>query len=91
MYGFSIFEDTELKSTFKLCSEVSQINVLKPGDTLGYNANYTAKQDVRIAVVPIGYEDGITRKNTGRYVYINNKKYEIVRRHMHGYAFCKSR
>lgn len=28
--------------------------------------------------MPIGYADGIIRKNTGRYVYINNKKYKIV-------------
>lgn len=26
----------------------------------------------------MGYADGIIRKNTGRYVYINNKKYKIV-------------
>lgn len=28
--------------------------------------------------MPIGYADGIIRKNTGRYVYINNKEYKIV-------------
>ena len=31
-----------------------------------------------IAVIPIGYADGIIRKNTGRNVYINNKTYRIV-------------
>lgn len=91
MYGFSIFDDTDLESTFKLYSEVIQINELKKGETLGYNANYTADENVRIGVVPIGYEDGVIRKNTGRYVYINDKEYQIVRRYMHGYAFCKDR
>lgn len=28
--------------------------------------------------MPIGYADGIIRKNTGREVYINNKSYKIV-------------
>ena len=28
--------------------------------------------------MPIGYADGMIRKNTGRYVYINNKEYKIV-------------
>ena len=78
MYGFSSIEGFELESTFKLYSEVIQINKLKKGDTLGYNANYTANGDVLIAVIPIGYEDGVVRKNKGRYVYINNKKYDIV-------------
>ena len=31
-----------------------------------------------IMVYPIGYADGIIRKNTGRMVYINNKEYKIV-------------
>ena len=44
----------------------------------GYNGAYTAEEDTKIAVIPIGYADGIIRKNTGRYVYINNKKYPIV-------------
>ena len=91
MYGFSVAKELELESTFKLYSEVIQIHKLKKGETLGYNANYTADGDVKIAVVSIGYEDGITRKNKGRYVYINDKKYEIVRRYMHGYALCKNR
>ena len=91
MYGFSVEKDLDLKSTFKLCSEVIQINKLKKGDTLGYNANYTAEDDIQIAVVPIGYEDGITRKNTGRYVFINDRKYDIVRRYMYGYAICEDR
>lgn len=76
MYGFS--NQISLKPTFKLCSEVIQINILKPGDTVGYNALYKAKNRERIAVIPIGYADGIIRKNTNRYVYINNKPYKVV-------------
>ena len=37
-----------------------------------------AKKDEIIAIVPIGYADGIIRANKGRFVYINNKKYQIV-------------
>lgn len=78
MYGFYAPKELELKSTFSLKSEVIQINKLKKGETVGYNATYTAKEDEKIAVVAIGYADGIIRRNKGRYVYINNKKYEIV-------------
>lgn len=78
MYGFTSDKELELKSTFSLKSEVIQINQLKQGETLGYSGAYKAEENTKIAVVPIGYADGIIRKNTGRGVYINNKKYEIV-------------
>ena len=77
MYGLT--ERLELESTFKVVSEVIQINTLNRGDVLGYNGDYVSKQDNEmIAVIPIGYADGIIRKNKGRYVYINDKKYLIV-------------
>ena len=77
MYGFN--DKIKLNSTFRVVSEVIQINTLNKGDTLGYNGMYQASSDnEKIAVIPIGYADGIIRKNTGRYVYINNKKYNIV-------------
>lgn len=79
MYGFTEQKDLNLKSTFKLYSEVIQINNLKNDETVGYNGLYKAKNDnEKIAVIPIGYDDGITRKNTGRNVYINNKPYQIM-------------
>ena len=77
MYGFN--DKLSLKSTFRVVSEVIQINTLNKGDSLGYNALYKASSDnEKIAVIPIGYADGIIRKNTGRYVYINDKRYPIV-------------
>lgn len=78
MYGFTKNKSLNLQSTFSLYSEVIQINTLNKGDTLGYNGIYEAKQREKIAVVPIGYADGIIRKNTGRYVYINDSRYKIV-------------
>lgn len=62
MYGFTDEKDLKLKPTFKLKSEVIQINTLEEGETLGYNATYTAKEKTKIAVVPIGYADGVIRK-----------------------------
>lgn len=78
MYGFTDKKLLELESVISLKSEVIQINELKIGDTVGYNGAYKATKEVKIAVVAIGYADGIIRKNTGRYVYINNKPYKIV-------------
>lgn len=78
MYGFTENKELNLKSTFSLKSQVIQINNLKPGETVGYNGKYIAKENEKIAVVSIGYADGILRKNTGRTVFINEKEYKIV-------------
>ncbi len=67
-----------LEDTFSLVSEIVQIQELKKGDTLGYDGAYMALKDTKIGVVPIGYADGILRKNEGRDVYIHGKRYPIV-------------
>ena len=79
MYGISEIDDLDLKSTLSVYSEVIQINDIKKGDTVGYFGKYLASEDnEKIAVVCIGYDDGVIRKNTGRDVFINNKRYPII-------------
>lgn len=77
MYGLIDNKQIPLLSTFSMYSEVIQINNVENG-TVGYNGKYKVSGTEKIAVVPIGYADGIIRKNTGRNVYINNKSYNIV-------------
>lgn len=77
MYGFGKSEKLNLLSTFSLYSEIIQINDVE-NETVGYNGAYIVEQKEKIAIIPIGYADGIIRKNTGRNVYINNKPYKIV-------------
>ncbi len=77
MYGLIDYKDIKFKSTFSLYSEVIQINDVT-NETVGYNGAYKAKGNEKIAVIAIGYADGIIRKNTGRTVFINDKPYKIV-------------
>jgi alanine racemase len=42
-----------------LLAPVLQVKYLKAGDTIGYNASFTAKKDMRVAIVGAGYADGI--------------------------------
>ena len=77
MYGLQEVDGIELDNTFKLVSEVIQINENITG-TLGYGGTYDIKPGDRIAIIPIGYADGYIRKNKGNYVYINDNKYQIV-------------
>ena len=75
---FKEIKNLKWSQIVKLISEVVQIHNLKKGEVVGYNGIFKAEEDTKIGVIPVGYADGIIRKNTGRYVYINNKKYKIV-------------
>ena len=76
MYGFS--NDMKLESTFSVHSKVIQINELDKNEKLGYNGAYVSKEKEKIAVIQIGYADGIIRAYEGNDVYINNKPYKII-------------
>ncbi len=41
-----------------LQSEVLEIKTIPSGTTVGYGGNYTAKKDMKIAIVPMGHQDG---------------------------------
>lgn len=77
MYGLIDNNKISLLPTFSVYSEIIQINNVK-NDTVGYNGSYKSNGIEKIAVIPIGYADGIIRKNTGRNVYINGKSFDIV-------------
>ncbi|HXC96810.1 MAG TPA: alanine racemase [Edaphobacter sp.] len=59
---------------------------IAPGDTIGYNATYIATKPMRIALLPVGYSDGLRRElsstNTkpGGWVLIDHQKAPIVGR-----------
>lgn len=66
----------DLHTAFSLYSSIISIRNVKKGEYIGYGANYIAKENMRIATIPIGYNDGI--KQSMKYVSINNKLYEFV-------------
>jgi alanine racemase len=45
---------------------IVQVRDLNPGDTVGYNATYTAPRAVRLATIALGYADGFLRAGAGR-------------------------
>ena len=67
-----------VKPAFKLISKVIEIKDVKKGEYIGYGLKYKTKTDCKVAVIPVGYMDGLSPKNTGRKVIINDKKYEII-------------
>lgn len=82
MYGLEPngSDDTPLKQVMSLWTRVVMVKKIKKGESIGYGFTYTASSDEYIATVPIGYADGMIRKNQGREVYIHGKYYPIVGR-----------
>ena len=82
LYGFgnSDKETSQLKNTHNLKSIISQIHLINPGETVGYNRAFVAKRPSKTATIPIGHADGISRKlgNKKGYVLINNEKAKII-------------
>lgn len=82
LYGFGndIKETAQLKNTHNLKSIISQIHLIQPGETVGYNRAFVAKRPTKSATIPIGHADGLSRKlgNKKGFVLINNQKAKII-------------
>jgi alanine racemase len=50
-----------MRPVVDLKARIAQIRVVGKGETVGYNATWTAKRQSRIAVVAVGYADGYPR------------------------------
>jgi Alr-MurF fusion protein len=60
--GFDKDEQSRLRNVSTLKSTISQIKQIREGDTIGYNRKGIAVKDTWIAVIPIGYADGLNRR-----------------------------
>ena len=67
-----------LKQAFNLISEVLEIKDVKKGEYIGYGTLYQAKEDMRVAVVDVGYADGINKRRRNSKMEINGKLYPVV-------------
>lgn len=77
MYGLTD-SNLELLDTIELISEVIDIKTIKKDETVSYNGIYKAQDNELIGIISIGYADGVNRHLTGSYIYINDKKYQII-------------
>ncbi|UKN00740.1 alanine racemase [Paracrocinitomix mangrovi] len=80
MYGLLSGERQHLENVLTLTSEISQIKLLKEGDSLGYGRTFIAQEATAVAIVPVGYADGLRRglSNGNWQVIINGKKARII-------------
>lgn len=82
LYGISNDEEEQkyLENVGTLKSIISQIRTIQKGESVGYGRRFMADKTTKIATIPIGYADGISRHlgNGVGYVMINNQKAPIV-------------
>ncbi len=60
--GYNKEEQKQLRNVHTLRTVIIQIKEVKKGETVGYNREGKAEKDMTIAIVPVGYADGLNRK-----------------------------
>ncbi|MBF4515029.1 bifunctional UDP-N-acetylmuramoyl-tripeptide:D-alanyl-D-alanine ligase/alanine racemase [Flavobacterium sp. ANB] len=82
LYGVSNdpSEQKYLENVGTLKSIISQVRTIPAGDSVGYGRRFMAEKETKIATIPIGYADGISRLwgNGVGYVIIKNQKAPIT-------------
>ena len=82
LYGMAIQKknQSQLRVVSSLYSIVVQVKDVKEGESIGYNRSFMAREDMKIAIVPIGYADGLNRRlgNGVGHVFVSGNERPIV-------------
>lgn len=70
LYGYHTLPTSvavpELKPVLTLRTTIAQLRVVQPGHKVSYKGTFIAKSPTKIAVLPIGYADGLSRRLSNR-------------------------
>ena len=83
LYGYesceNTFEKMNLKPVTKLKSKVTFLKEVEKDTSIGYSRKFITTKKTKVATVPIGYADGLSRLCSNKsYVVINGKKAPII-------------
>jgi alanine racemase len=83
IYGNGRWPDTAdaagRRSAMRLVTEVAQLRTVAAGTSVGYGATWRATRASRVAILPLGYADGLPRGATGRaYAAIRGQRVPLV-------------
>ena len=67
-----------LEPAMRYQCRILQIKEVKKGERVGYNAAEPLREDVRIAILPVGYNNGIGHANHGRTAEINGRLCPVI-------------
>ncbi len=92
LYGYSLpLQGAEgclrrLQPVLTWRSQIVALEELEPGAAIGYNSTFTAARKMRVALVPVGYADGLRRElsstdaRPGGWVMVRGRRAPIVGR-----------
>jgi alanine racemase len=70
MYGLRASSDrpcsVQLTPAMTLKARITQLRKIPAGDSIGYGRTYVAPRDMTVAVLPLGYADGVNRALSSR-------------------------
>ncbi len=81
LYGIDYTKKLDkIKFSASLQTIISQIRYVKKNQTIGYNCKGTIKRNSKIAIVKIGYADGLKTyyNNNINYMIVNNMKAPVI-------------
>ena len=79
--GSKIRKKYPLRPVLSWKARVIQVKEISKGETVGYGRTYRAKKKIKIAVLPVGYNEGYDRKLSGRgEVLIKGAKCKVLGR-----------
>lgn len=82
LYGYQPltgFKNTELKPVMTFKTAIEQIRIINKGESVSYGAKWVAPQKSHIAILPVGYADGVSRQLSNQaYVLIKGERVPIV-------------
>lgn len=66
LYGYHTLPKSapvpELQPVLSLTTRIAQLKTLPAGSRVSYNGTFTARRPTRVAILPIGYADGVSRR-----------------------------
>lgn len=83
LYGYHTLPTSvsvpDLQPVLTLRTTIAQLRTIQPGTAVSYNRTFVARQKTKIAVLPIGYADGYSRRLSNRgAVLIHGRRAPIV-------------
>ena len=67
--------DPRIAAVATLEAPILQVRTVPPGESVGYDANFTASVPTRVAIVPLGHADGVMRSLAGRgYAWFDGRR-----------------
>ena len=80
LWGVSCCNEDQLRNVCSFSTRIMQLKAVKAGETIGYSRRGVAEKDSLIALLPLGYADGVDRRlGNGRgSFFVNGQKVPTI-------------